>query len=383
MKDWKLDVCQIFHGGLFMSLPLLFVQKGGSFSVLLPFLASGMLYWISSRKKSVLLYLAGAALVTAALFFGGNGIVEQSCLFGGGVLGSIGYFSGRKKGKPGFFGGPAYGFLFFAPVAYVLGVTQKVEFWKNRACFVAALYLLLCIFYENRKAFLKYLKENQTLHRFPGKRLKKQNRNVMLLVSGLLVVFMAVGFFFAPKSLKFRKAVPVEGEPEVWEMETMGGNFDPGAFLQTEEQEPPIWLVVLGELFYRIVMIGGAVFLVILVFQSARRILLGYQRGFSKRTILLPDQEEDVMERIRPSVGVFRKRLGKKTAAELIRKYYKKRIRTASKTTPRLSAAPSEVEEEAGIRDAELHFLYEKARYSREECSAEEARRLKQRKKET
>lgn len=378
MKDWKLDFFQIFHGGLLMSLPLLFVQKEGSVSFLLLFLTSGILYWISSRKKSVLLYLIGSAFLTVTLFFGGKGIVEKICLFCGGILGSIGYFSGRKGGTPGFFGGPAYGFLFFAPVAYVLGVTQKVEFWKNRSCFLAALYVLLCVFYESRKAFLKYIRENQMLHRFPGKRLKKQNQKVVFFIGCLLACSMAAGFFLAPGNLKFRKAVSVEQDQEVWKIEQPERRFDPESFLKTETKEPPLWLVALGEIIYWIVMIGGGLLLIILIFQSVRRILLGYQHSFKKRESLLSDQEEDVLERIRPQEGVFRKRFGKKTAAEMIRKYYKKRIRSASQTVPRFSGTPSEVEEEAGIRDAELHVLYEKARYSGEKCSMDEIKSLKQ-----
>lgn len=47
--------------------------------------------------------------------------------------------------------------------------------------------------------------------------------------------------------------------------------------------------------------------------------------------------------------------------------------------TPGNTSTPEEAEETAGVADPKAHQIYEKARYSRLECTAEEAAYLKKR----
>ena len=64
-----------------------------------------------------------------------------------------------------------------------------------------------------------------------------------------------------------------------------------------------------------------------------------------------------------------------------IRKYYKKYLRKGLKQRPAGSETPHELEALAGFSKNEsrslLHNCYEKARYSKEGCSASEADELK------
>ena len=74
-------------------------------------------------------------------------------------------------------------------------------------------------------------------------------------------------------------------------------------------------------------------------------------------------------------IGFFRK----KTVPEQIRKYYRKWVLGGPGQTPGTTSTPEEAEETAGVADSKAHQIYEKARYSRLECTAEEAAYLKKR----
>ena len=72
-----------------------------------------------------------------------------------------------------------------------------------------------------------------------------------------------------------------------------------------------------------------------------------------------------------------RPRLWDRSPNAQVRRKYRRAVLQASKEPPPVWAAPREIEEGAGLRDAQLHQLYEKARYSREGCTLQESRSLK------
>ena len=55
-----------------------------------------------------------------------------------------------------------------------------------------------------------------------------------------------------------------------------------------------------------------------------------------------------------------------------IRRKYMKTIKKAKKSAPDEWLAPEEIESFAGVENKTLHHVYEKARYSREGCTAED-----------
>ncbi|MEG1427846.1 MAG: hypothetical protein RSC76_09180 [Oscillospiraceae bacterium] len=70
----------------------------------------------------------------------------------------------------------------------------------------------------------------------------------------------------------------------------------------------------------------------------------------------------------------FRQRKGKLRILDFsfnaaVRRKYVKAVRHTKKSAPQPWQSPKEIEESAGISDAALHALYEKARYSQEGCT--------------
>ena len=58
-----------------------------------------------------------------------------------------------------------------------------------------------------------------------------------------------------------------------------------------------------------------------------------------------------------------------------VRRRYRQRVLRAKKEPPEPWRAPAEIEATAGLRDPQLHTLYEKARYSREGVTPDESAR--------
>lgn len=379
MKDRELDLYNILYGGCIMGLPFFFCPQGDNWRLLFLFAASFCLFEISARKKSILLYLLVWILLGASIPRMGRTLAEKACLLGGVILGGAGYFWARWKGYFNFFGGPAYPALGISAVVYVLAYMEEIEYLKGRACVFAAAVFFLCLLFRNRLEVLAYVKENEKLHRFPGKRLEKMNRRSMGVFCVILLTVMALAYFKGPEDPTLHEVKPVD----LSELEIEGGpqggmmNME-GTFLAEQKQvKPPAWLTALGDILYWSISIGLGVGFVILIVQWIYGMVFGYQNQYRKRVQEQLDMEEDVMESLAPPKFSMPKLFRKRTPTEQIRRYYKKWVLSGPGQVPGNALTPMEAEKEAKVQDGEIHDLYEKARYGKEECTAADLVRMR------
>lgn len=383
MRDRELNLYEILYGGCVMALPFFLCPDGTNWRLLLPFAASFCLFEVSSRKRSVLLYLLSWIALGALIPRAGRNIVESVCLLGGVVLGGIGYFCGRWKSEYGFFGGPSYPILVLPAVVYVVGYVEEFVYLENRACVFAAAVFLLCVLSRNRLELLSYMKENKKLHRFPGKRLEQKNRNTMAVFTLLLVGVMALAYWRAPADPRLPELQPVDLSELIDETEEIpdaGGEMDMKALLGGEEPaEPPAWLTVLGNIFYWVALVAVGVGLTALILRGIYKLIFAYRNQYGRRQPEKINSEEDVMENLAPPKFSVPKLFRRRTPSEQIRKTYKKWILSGPGQTPGLASTPTEAEAEAKVQDEGLHDLYEKARYGREECTQDDLSRIRRR----
>ena len=381
MKDKELRIYEILYGGICMSLPI-FLCPGelSPWRLLLPMAAAFCLYEAALRRKSILLYLLIWIVFGAAAFEAGRDLIEKVCLTGGIVFGGAACFYGRWKGDYLFLGGPALPMLAVPAVAYLIAHVEKMDYIKGRVCIFAALVILLRILCGNRERLLAYLKENEKLHRFPKQRLETRNRHVMIFFGVFLTLAMIAAYWKAPADPEFTKS---ENTPDMTftmeQFEPSGGmEMDLSGLLGDDEvYEPPAWVTALENILYYVVTIALIVGFIALVALTVYKILKAYRNRYEKWTPEEKTEGGDVTESLAPPKIILPKFFRKKTPAEQIRKYYRKWVLGGPGQTPANTNTPEEAERNAGVADETAHLLYEKARYSRAECRAEDAAYLK------
>lgn len=380
MRDRALAVYEVINGGLLMSLPLLILSRDGLLSLAILAFASFLLFECSARKRSLLLYLAVSVLFLALGFLAGGDTLSRAGLMAGVLIGAFGFAVGRWKGNPGCFQRTSPLFLIVTPFWYAGGILLKQDWMKPRACLFAAVYALLCLLCGNRRSVLKFLRENGTLNRFPKRALERKNARNMAVLALVILLGAFLGYHLSPKDPAFGKLPSVEVEPQQWKyFQETEAPMDFGEWFPGEYREPPKWLVAAEAYFYRFMQILIAAALLLGVGVGVYKVISGYRRSFQAVAGEEKSQEKDLVESLKrerkPSLRLWRRQ----SEEEKIRRYYRKWIRRASKATPRSTDTPEEVEHFAGVRDEEIHSLYEKARYSGKACTKEESGEVKRR----
>lgn len=263
--------------------------------------------------------------------------------------------------------------LFLAPFLYsaVMG-----EPWLQKASLVwAAVYLLLWAGWHGFRTIDQYLSLNRDRAGVPAKRIVRTSGLALL---GMLVL---AGALLLPA------LVTEEG---VFRIDPQTREVTVQAQAQTPEMpaamERPEWLDQLGQgssfqfppfLNYLLWALTGGLagaallygaYCLLRTFRSSfvdHRDVVQYLRGPQEKP-----EEAPRRKRQRP-------RLWDRSPNAQVRRKYRRAVLQASKEPPPVWAAPREIEEGAGLRDAQLHQLYEKARYSREGCTLQESRSLK------
>lgn len=250
MKNKLQESYEVLGGAWVMAFPC-FLLKGLHWGMLFLMACSVLLYWAAVYRKSILFYLAviaGAVFVVTRM---GADIPLTVTVSIGLAMGVIGYFVGRWKESPGLFGGVSFWYLVLTAAGYFVGIYQKSEVIKDRTCIYAILLILICLLNENQKAVLAYVKENEKLHRFPGKTLKKRNQTVIIVFCLLVLGAMIGGFRAAPEDPTLPQLQLGSMQVETGEMD-MGMEMDMSAFEMGEYKEPPAWLVAIGDFIYKL-----------------------------------------------------------------------------------------------------------------------------------
>ena len=400
MKIDLLVVYSFFHTFLLTdSLALLILSFGGDITPiqmmksLLLFVPILLLYWIQRRFQSLLLFAVSGAVSLAVLYTASQTVWERAAFMVCGALLVLLYFFERAGSGESLLVRPSYaGLLIFAGI-YIYTLAYHKSTLGTVICLFTGAYWLLTILSENRRSLLKLYAQNEKLHRFPKNRIAEGNR----IALGGFCVLVTAGMIFLPMS-GFDKVLQrighllvrllrrllaglggaeelIQEEPEMAEQMP----FFPGEF----KEASPFWqaLFQILEKVFVLLFLAAVVYLVC-------RILYDLYKKYHE-TVLT---DGDRVEFLSPVKGdrkeglKKRKRSGSlfsaRSANEMIRRYYKKKIESTAKKTIPVSLAPEEIEETAGLSGAEgmeeFHEIYEKARYGKERCGQDEVLRMRE-----
>lgn len=239
----------------------------------------------------------------------------------------------------------------------------------------AACYLLLCCARSGLENIERYLSLNRDVAGVPVKRIVRTSGLAvlgMLLLAGVLLLPSLMGesryFRIDPQTKKVQ--VQATTESVVMEAPDLPEELRELVGESSGFQIPPIisWLfmAVVG-----VVVAIGIFYGVYLILRNFRgtfvdhRDVVQYLRGPE-------DQEERSSDKKRKRPSFW-----DRSPNAQVRRRYRRAVERMAKEAPPVWAAPEEIEAKVGLQNAELHGLYEKARYSREGCSAQEIRELK------
>lgn len=288
------------------------------------------------------------------------------------------HFDLQEREMPGMLNCPqAYHWVWFT-ILYVPGMFLRFTTYLYIMFAILFVDIFLCLGYHYISSLYEYARANQNVANFPLSTMKKIHRMTGMIGGLLLVLFLLpavlYGREFEPDLttkkplLKFEdvmRETQVAYEPEITDTQLIEA-------MDIQKTEAPKWLLYL---FKMLGYLGMAVLIIAFAVGVIRRIKnLG--RDFSVEeedevVFLEPDKTDSV-------TGIFRKK-GRDSflsANQQIRKRYRKTIKKASREKPSQTATPSELEKNAGLEGdpsvQALHELYEKARYSKEGCTAED-----------
>lgn len=350
--------------------------------------------WAAAQYgKKIWSYILAAGVCMTGAWAAGGVPWDRGCLMAAVGLLVILYFAERLSGYPQVPSVPAYPYLFFFAAFYGCSIYYHHDLLKKFAVVGAGIYWLVILWRKNRIEFLDYYQENQTLHRFPGKRIAAGTQLALLLFS----VFTVTGMLFFPVSgadqvilaigrllrrilgLLF-KGLEQEPEPVVSQAEEMPAQME---FPLTESVMPAFWTKILQildkivEIAFLAALAAGACYLLYKIYKT-------YNMSRSDNQDVLeaiPAAQTEIKERIKDRKSRI-PWMEKRTVKARIRKYYRNQILKRTQGVPHACRTPEELEKQAGLVKGEVteefHELYEKARYGKQECTAADAARMKQ-----
>ncbi len=298
-----------------------------------------------------------------------------------------------SKDRSRFYTAAAVLFIIF----YILGLLfgnygmTEISARFKLAGFIGFVVLVTVYFvHKNLNAYYRFLELFKDTDHLPIKQISYVNSFCMTVfliaaIIGILVtayalepLWRAIAEWFANRPVVEIPAEPMElnpmpTPPPMPSMQELAGEIqDPGP--------PPAWVAVLNAL----IEYGGMLLILVICFFALRK-GAGKMLDFITRPRHFDEDEKvylkptlDILMHIAPPEAEEeqpKKGLRYFLSYEArIRRFYKKKILTGRKRlkcagAPAEWASPRELEQSAGLDDAALHCLYEKARYSHMECT--------------
>lgn len=387
---------------------VLFVLGGAT--LLFPVAAS---WYAVNRLKYLILYLLSGVFFSLA--YGGAGELAGRVLgvrpyLAGGffLLVSFGIFLIRagmriKKGKvqkeleelptadlarvdysgldvPVFLDAPSFLHWLYLALHYLLGAGLKLSLYWHTVFYLFLADVFICFVYQFVDSFHSFLREHSSSANLPVRTMEKVVRIIFGIACVILLAFTLPSLLYGREPLseltfqqreisgqwQMQTPAPVTGQTDMPDLqELLGGEA---------VKEPPRWLVFLSQMLIYLTFAGMVAAALVIIYRTCRNAgkffaseteddIRFLEKGFT-------DQNQALKKRRLP--------WSRNLSADLrIRKYYKKALRRGLKERPGGSETPHELENLAGLARNEsrqvLHDCYEKARYSAEGCTAEEA----------
>ncbi|MGN0313255.1 MAG: hypothetical protein ACI4EG_00540 [Fusicatenibacter sp.] len=272
-------------------------------------------------------------------------------------------------------------------ILYVMGMALKYELFWRLAFYLLLTDIFLCFYCQFMGRMRDFIVEHQRIANLPVETMVKVGKTILAIAVLILVFFALPSILYGkdpiadaiagyePKPVERQETVndisAVEPAPEMDFAEAMAG--------LGEAKELPAWVQSIGKVIVYLILAGGAVLLLRAIYQACRSAGSSFAEKDGDEILFL--EKEGTEERVRlgrkkrEGEGMFSPNMQ-------IRRRYKKRIKKTLKTTLRGSETPHELEEKAEVEQSEtmqtLHHYYEKARYSQEGCTKEEAEQTRQ-----
>ena len=264
--------------------------------------------------------------------------------------------------------------LVFVPVFLYSAFTQGD--FLQRLCWVTALvYLLLWAAYQGLRRIEDYLVLNQGMAGLPARRILRICGAALLgmvLLAGALIPIGVLGTGFVPLSLPDLQGVRVAQPDPVEETTIAGSGAIPlqdllGGGEGFRLHIPPI----VGQIVFALICVGLLLGLFWVILHLVRQFRSSFRDQGDLVQFLAPAEKGEALPRKkRRSPPVW-----DRSPSGRVRRRYRQRVLRAKKEPPEPWRSPAEIEAAAGLRDPQLHALYEKARYSREGVTPDEAAR--------
>jgi hypothetical protein len=275
--------------------------------------------------------------------------------------------------------------LWFA-AQYVVGLIAKQPLYWRTVFYLALLDLFVCFAFHYIRQFTVFLQDNHTSANLPVRTIRRVHLILLAVGTLLLVLFITPSVLFdrEPLSELTLKVshLPTSDDGGMAEFfptaATEENPFMEGLIDTGESHEPPEWLTKLMNILLVVVLAGFVIAVIAAIVQAIRFAMRNFAVCDEDEVIFLEDETSDAAETTGPTKtrddGFF-------SVNRQIRRRYKKTIQKATSGIPDHWATPSELEAHAGLADSDgisvLHEVYEKARYSRDGATREDAERIK------
>lgn len=256
---------------------------------------------------------------------------------------------------------------------YIVGILLRFEDFLHLMFWVVLADVVVVLLYRYAHSLYEFVHRKSRIAHLPVKSMTMIHRIAGVLLGVILAVCLLPSILFG------REFLPdYDNLPDVHiELEQTGSDKNytvsgaPNAMIEymeatAQENETPEWIYTLSKVL-------GAMILfvtVIVVLRGMIRAILEKSQNFAE------DGMDEVVfiqtdDRIspKPKRAWWDKITDRMSWQERVRRRYRREIRRATKGTPRATATPSELEQEANLQNTpDLHTLheeYEKARYDR------------------
>lgn len=275
---------------------------------------------------------------------------------------------------------PAHWALFVC--YYVICLILKRNDLLRWIFFLLLIDVFVCFLFGYLDNMWRFIWENSKIANLPVRSIQKVSGIVLLISVILLFLIVLPSILYRKEPLTNIRGMfrPIKIPVSTEAMQDMPDNFD-GADLSViagTAAEPPVWLTAAVNVLMYLIALAAAFAALVAIWHICRRALSYFAQGEEDEIIFIGTEKTDSL-RLR---GHKSRRAGGLRGSwnQRVRKFYKKKLRSALKERPAGWETPFELERKAGLEqemsESNLHSVYEKARYSREGSTEEEVRQI-------
>lgn len=266
-------------------------------------------------------------------------------------------------------------------IQYVLGVVIKLPFYWHTVFVFLFVDVFVCIFCSYLESMKEFIKTNQKIANLPVETMQKAGTWILkiLLLVLLLVLLPSVMYGKDPIAEAIAGYQSKETAVELLEVQdgdSMAGmeSMNLAKMLGAKQQViVPKWVRQFVNVLMYLIFTGIVFVLLQAIYQNIKKAGTAFSEEDEDEILFLHEESEtrEALSKKKREVDSFF------SPNKKIRRLYKKTIQKADKIRPIGTETPAELEEKAGLskdfKMQKLHTYYEKARYSRDGCTKEEA----------